>query len=692
MNRVAKRVMASFCFGIAALSQAHADPGKPAEEVERITVRGTPMSPGQFDATPEETETLSREVIQTIPATDVADIVRNLPGIRIQQRIQGQGAAVSIEGLPPSYTALRVDGERYSGTPGGVDDLRDLPLINVEKLVVQRGPHALRYGPEAGGGVINLVTRPPPLGDKRLTAEFGGGNDAHGQARATTGMGSETFGASVSVEYDHIAGFDAPTNASVQTPNFFTSDSSRQATDVYARSRWLPGESLTVESRAGWRLRRDDFSSDLARTNERWLAGSSLEWEPVDSTRVGTGLNYYRTRTDSTVGREFELTDDELKFDFLLEYAFQLGGVEQLAAAGVDIRRQSLSLRESPTDLGTADPLLSNPGIVDEAIYQGGLFFIGESNFEPWLRAEYGLRVQFHTEYSAKLIPQVALLVTPLRWGEGNEVRLRFSVGRNHRVPSLREIYQPPTPNAGNLYFLAGNPDLLPESSTSYRASLEIDPTDWLYASVVAFHNDIKDHIRSSFSGEFVLLPTGDPPIPANPQLCLLGLTAYCEDQIFLRPASIYRKQNLDSVTTRGFEARISINPMDWVSLHLGYTYLDTKVNVSNSQFDELPNEAPHVVDARLTLTSPWSDTVLTSRALWRSSAPIEESGTGLLGFVIPDQRSDPSTTLDFRLLQPIGFNSSVYVDLRNATDNRAVDSYVVRGRTFFVGARTEFF
>ena len=77
-------------------------------------------------------------------------------------------------------------------------------------------------------------------------------------------------------------------------------------------------------------------------------------------------------------------------------------------------------------------------------------------------------------------------------------------------------------------------------------------------------------------------------------------------------------------------------------------------------------------------------------RGRWRSSALIEGSGTGLLSFAQAD-RSDPSFTLDLRLIQPISDGYSFYGDLYNATDNRVVDSYVVRGRSFFVGARAVF-
>jgi outer membrane receptor protein involved in Fe transport len=110
-------------------------------------------------------------------------------------------------------------------------------------------------------------------------------------------------------------------------------------------------------------------------------------------------------------------------------------------------------------------------------------------------------------------------------------------------------------------------------------------------------------------------------------------------------------------------------------------------VNDSNVQLDELPNEPPHVVDTLVQVTLPKIETSLTVQTRWRDAAATETSGTGLLGFGSPD-RSDPSVQVDLRLSQPIGKHFALYADLYNVSDTRVVDSYVVRGRSFFAGVR----
>jgi len=77
-----------------------------------------------------------------------------------------------------------------------------------------------------------------------------------------------------------------------------------------------------------------------------------------------------------------------------------------------------------------------------------------------------------------------------------------------------------------------------------------------------------------------------------------------------------------------------------------------------------------------------------------RDRAFVEGSGTGLLSFAT-DARSNTSFTLDLRVLQPLepwlGRSIDLFADLRNVTDNRVIDSNVVRGRALFVGMKWGF-
>lgn len=658
-----------------------------------------------FDSAPVETEVLKQEEIEERPATTADQIVNRLPGIRTQQRVQGEEAAVSIEGLPPEFTRALVDGRRYTGEIGGVDDLRDLPLSDVERIEVVRGAQGLRFGSEAAGGVIRVITADPPIDGWRADVDAGGGSDTHILSAGSVAVGNPTLGGSLRYVREQINGYDTPDDVDAVVLGSGT-DSRSTSNDVYATFVTRPFMNVELQTRGGYREENDDLSAigDLPKGHNdttRWLGSQDVVWTLGEHTRVESGLTYYRNGIDADSSREFQLDEDEWGVNGIVERVFEIGPVLTTLLVGADLRRPTLDLHEEPFPPEVEIPGYV-PGDVNEYSGQAGFFWIAETDFTSWLTLETGFRAQLQTDFAPAYLPQVALMVTPWEPGDGRLLRVRGSWGKSFRAPSLRDRFQPPVSQLQDSYFLEGNEDLDPESLQSWRLGVELVPNRWLGLSVTGFYNDITDHIRSTYMGDIVkigeeLVPV--PPPPLDDDLALICeavgyVYAECNPEggfdivPILRP--LYQKQNLDDVKTRGLEARVRLQPHRLLSVDLAYTYLNTHVADSNIDVSELPNEAPNVVDTLVALTLPRLDTILTVQTRWRDRALTEKSGTGGLGFA-STEKSDPSVQVDMRMLQPIGKRFALYADFHNLTDNRVVDSYVVRGRTFFGGVRANF-
>lgn len=660
------------------------------EGVEEIVVRSR-GSASLFKGTVMETESLPWEQLERTPATNVADVLRNLPGIRIQQRVQGQKAAVSIEGLPASYTTILVDGQRYSDEVGDVNDLRNFPLHNVQRIEVSRAAQGLQYGPGGGGGVINIITNPPPDTGAVAAANGGAGDDENLQADGTVGYGNEAMGGDLTFDYDRIGGFDAPEGAE-EDGLLIPFGQLRTSYDLYGKFDWQVADSVEMRTRLGW-LRRDEAFGETggettsARTYTRWLVSQQADWTLNPQTNLGAAVTYFNGDTSSQVGRDFSLKDDEARLELKLEHFMNIASLPVQWNLGADLSTTSLSLyTEAPEDVADRPWLYVPP--IDENMDRAGFYLIAKTEVLESLEVDTGFRFQMNEGFEPFFTGHLALMWTPWVWSADRAVRIRASAGRNHRVPSLRELYQPPSPNLGGLYFLAGNENLKAESANAYRLGLEVDALEWLSFSVSGFYNQIYDHIRSGLDGEIV---TGVANlIPANPQLCNLGFVEWCTDRSDEIKSAIYRKSNLDFVTTYGAEARIRMRYEDYAELQLGYQYLKSNVDDSNVLATQLPNQPEHVVDGSLSVTLPVVETVVTGRVRWSGPALIERSGTGLLSFVSTDY-SNSSLDVDLRALQPIGDHIEFYFDLYNVTNNRVVDSYVVRGRSYFAGVRFRF-
>jgi outer membrane receptor for ferrienterochelin and colicins len=657
-----------------------------------------------FDSNPVETEVLIQKEIEERPATTADQIVNRLPGIRTQQRIQGEEAAVSIEGLPPEFTRALVDGRRYTGEIGGVDDLKDLPLANVQRIEVVRGAQGLRFGSEAAGGVIRVITEDPPADGWRADLDSGFGSATHVLGAGSVALGGPKVGGSLRFVHEQIDGYGTPENVDAVVLGT-GKDSRSMSEDVYGTFVTRPFANVELQTRGGYRQENDDLSAfddfgDGTTDTTRWLASQDVIVTLGEHTRVEGGLTYYRNGIKSTSARNFTLDEDEWGLNGIVERVIDFGPVVTTLMIGTDLRRPTLDLNEGEPDV----PIPGyTPGNVDEHSGQAGFFWIAETDFTSWLTLESGFRVQLHNDFEPAYLPQLALMVTPWEPGDGRLLRFRASWGKSFRAPSLRDRFQPAVPQLGGSYYLEGNPDLDPESLRSYRLGFEAVANRWLGFSVTGFYNDITDHIRSTYDRnipigeELVYFPPG--PIDPDPELELICEAAgnvypECNPEGSYRPvpitAPLYRKQNLDDVKTAGLEARVRLQPHRLLAVDIGYTYLNTHVKDTNIDLSELPNEAPNMVDTIVSLTVPRFDSVLTVQTRWRDRALTETSGTGGLGFG-STEKSDPSVQLDMRILQPIGERFALYFDGLNLTNTRVVDSYVVRGRTFFGGVRANF-
>jgi len=672
-----------------------------------------------LEDTPIETQWVTKDEIDALPARNAADVVQYLAGIRTTQRIQGQDAAVSIEGMPVEYTEILVDGQRFSGEVGGAGDLADFSLENVERIEVLRGTQGARYGTTAAGGVINVVTKSPPSEGWRVALQSEGGTDDMALGGGTVAGRVGPLGLSLSGLYQQIDGFGAPHDGDVVLAQPGGQDSRNHANFLYGKWDAPLGENLTARGNGLWRVEHDDvvFDNDVTRessnlTNTNWRTNAGLDWQPREGTNVASDLTWYAVDTDSQVGRSFNLFEDELDGNLYAEHEIETGPLFHTLRGGAELQWQRLDQHER-------DPFESDSGAeigqahLDETFFAPSIFLQSESSLGDWLTVVLAVRGQFHSQFDPKALPQVAVLLRPFE-----SLSLRASWGLNYRTPSLRDLYQPPSAQLGGAYFLAGNENLKAESSSSIRAGFEWSPRDWVSVASTGFYNDIDDYIRSQFDRELVLgretrlVPAADTPqeqaicrtqfqfFPDDPT----SWTPECEaffygrpiERTFLVKAPLYVKQNLDSVRTWGVESQLRLRISSYAQVSLAYTWLKTKVVQSNVDIDELPNEPEHTVGARTTLISPWWDTQITTALRWSSGVIPEGSGTGLLSFADPSRKTDPSYQLDFRLAQPfdgaLSFHGiRLHFDALNVTDERRQDSYAIRGRSFVAGISGEF-
>src|SRR5256885_561315 len=188
--------------------QAPQAPRAPTSQLDTVVVTASrseqPLRTVTADMTVIDAETIARS-----GATGVADLLVQVPGVQINRNGgPGQVTSVYLRGTSNQHTAVFIDGVRYSSQElqGGAV-WSTLPLAQIERIEVLRGPAAAIYGSDAMGGVIQIFTKRAD-GQTRAYAEAGIGNQ--GTSKLATGFqgGADGFTYGLNLADERSDGFD----------------------------------------------------------------------------------------------------------------------------------------------------------------------------------------------------------------------------------------------------------------------------------------------------------------------------------------------------------------------------------------------------------------------------------------------------------------------------------------------------
>jgi len=142
---------------------------------------------------------ITPEEIRRSGATNIPDLLRMVPGVDVAQ-INANTWAISARGLNAEFSnelLVMLDGRNvYTPTTGGTFwELVDVPLEDIERIEVIRGPGGSVWGANAVNGVINIITK--KAGEtKGAMLVAGGGN-------LDQGFGTAQYGGSVGKNFDY---------------------------------------------------------------------------------------------------------------------------------------------------------------------------------------------------------------------------------------------------------------------------------------------------------------------------------------------------------------------------------------------------------------------------------------------------------------------------------------------------------
>ena len=376
---------------------------------------------------PERVEVLAGEDVDeksVMRPADPTTLVSEMPGVRTQITSPVGGAGVRLQGLRGRYTLLLADGlPLYGSSSEGLAFLQ-IPPLDLGQAEVIKGAATALYGPSAAGGVLNLVSRRPPRGGKRVD-EMLLNQTSH---KATDVMGWSGAPLSRTWGYTLLGGFhrqsltDPDNDVWPEMPEF-------TRFEIRPRAYWTSpgGSTAMVTAGTADEDRKSNMASvftnppmfRLSARTKRGDGGTSIKLVRSNGSTVSIRSSVNAQWQDRQFG---DSTESDRRDTGFAEATIGMNGVRSQGLIGGSLQTDGLTS-------GT----LSN---ATYRFYTGSLF--GQETYSPTEKASVSTtaRVDHHNRYGTFFSPRVSLLS---RFASGWAGRLSGGVGFFAPTPLVEE-------------------------------------------------------------------------------------------------------------------------------------------------------------------------------------------------------------------------------------------------------------
>lgn len=442
------------------------------------TREATPVNQAIADVT-----VIGPEEIRRNPARNLTELLGQQAGIEITMS-GGLGSTSSafIRGSNSNHVLLLIDGMRAGSATAGIPSLENIPLGQIERIEIVRGPLSSLYGSDALGGVIQVFTRSGQATASSFipNAQVTLGSQGFRQLGAGFAGRQEALDYSLQLQNTRSDGFSATNARAPGFPPFGTWHPDRDGFEQSSLS-----ANLGYRFNADWKLRfsamdsraRTAFDEGYDPLNPGLSGRGRIQTQVLGLALEGRLSSHWTSKLSLSQSTDTSEVTGALNSFMLSRFRTRQNQISWTHSLSSDLGTWSLGLERLSQTVSLSDPFATPNFNPDQrtinSLWLGWNLQRGAWQFQSSLRHDHNS--QFGGKGSGNL---------GLAYRLNEAWRVQASVATGFAAPSFNNLYFP--------FF--GNPALKPEQSLSREIGLR-----WAAGGselkLVAFNQTIRDLI-----------------------------------------------------------------------------------------------------------------------------------------------------------------------------------------------------
>ncbi|WP_189645239.1 TonB-dependent receptor domain-containing protein [Candidatus Methylopumilus planktonicus] len=425
---------------------------------------------------------ISEEEIKLAGSSSLPELLQRQPGIEISNNGgQGKVSTLFLRGASSTHSVILLDGIRIDSATAGLTAIENIPLSQIEKIEIVRGPASSLYGQDAIGGVIQIFTKKGLNGFKPYIS-FGYGKYNTSIAQGGIRGGDDTTSYAINLSSQNSRGFSAfePNTNPAATANIYNLDKDGYRNkSVSASLSHKINEKLDINFQYFLSQGKNKYDNRYANYDPNIDWKNTQDQESLSGTFNSQLTNYWKSSFRVGLG-----IDDYVEKQRSISYV-----TREVDNVYKTIQNQITWQNDILLPLGSLvllyDKLDQKINVTDTSYSkkdrQNDAYMIGYNLNQANHNFQANVRKDFNSVYRDATTGNIGYL-----YAMNSNWSIASSFGTAFRSPTFNYLY------AGSY----ANPDLQPEKSKNIEAQLKYQ-SDAEFFSFVTFKNKITDFIIS---------------------------------------------------------------------------------------------------------------------------------------------------------------------------------------------------